>query len=694
MVNRFPALFSPIKIGNMEVKNRIAMMAMGVFSPRLMGPNGAYTKDGADYYIERAKGGTGLIVTGLLPVSWFPKGQGPGDRGEGFYKYIQQQKYLAEGIHKYGAKVMVQITALSGRSSIHPEDPAPSALPNVWDPTKTNREMTKQEIHEYIEMFANAALACKMAGIDGVEVHAVHEGYLLDQFTMEYANHRTDEYGGSLENRLRFPSEIVQAIKAVCGKDYPVSLRYSVKSYMKGYNRGALPGEKFKEFGRDYEESIIVAQKLIEAGYDMLDCDNGSYDSWFWPHPPVYMPKACNLEDVKMLKKHVSVPVICAGKFDDPELANEVIANGEIDMMGMARPLLADPDMANKFASGDLDNIRPCIGCHNGCLSAIFQGKDISCAVNPACGRELTYGIGKADRQRKVLVVGGGIGGMEAARVCALKGHDVDLYEKSGQLGGAFIAAAAFEYKEDDRRLLNWYIKQMQDLGVNIHLNTEITKQFINEHRYDDVFIATGATERKLSIPGFDSENVTYAVDALLHKDITGDNIVVVGGGLTGVEIACELGKQGKKVTVVEAADTILNTFGLSAANYNMLMEMLDYYQINVMKSSSVTKYENGMAHITTMVKNYPNVANRAKMMFAVGAEGIPQQSQIKADHIVVSVGYISDNQLYEQVKADHVYLIGDADKPESVMKAIWDAYDAARSIELRESRNYSMFKK
>jgi 2-enoate reductase len=362
---------------------------------------------------------------------------------------------------------------------MHHTDPAPSELPNVWDPTHNNREMTVAEIKDYIEMFANAALANKMAGIDGVEVHAVHEGYLLDQFTMENTNHRTDEYGGSIENRLRFPTEIVKAIKAKCGVDFPVTVRYSVKSYMKGFNRGALPGETFNEFGRDYDESIVVANMLAEAGYDALNCDNGSYDSWYWPHPPVYMPKACNLEDVKFLRKHVSIPVICAGKFDDPALADKEIAEGGIDMMGMGRPLLADPYIADKFLAGEESDIRPCIGCHNGCLSRIFQMKDISCAVNPACGRELTYDIGKADKVRKVLVVGGGIGGMEAARVCALRGHQVDLYEKTGRLGGQFIPASAFDYKEDDRRLLTWYEKQVKDTGVNVHLNSFADKDLI-----------------------------------------------------------------------------------------------------------------------------------------------------------------------------------------------------------------------
>lgn len=679
--NSYPALFSPIKIGGVEIKNRIAMMPMGVFSPRLMGPSGAYTKDGADYYIERARGGAGLIVTGLLPVGIFPKGRGPGDQGEGFYHYIDQQKYLAEGVHRYGARVFVQITAMSGRSSMHASDPAACEIQNVWDPTKKNPQMSAREIHDYVEKFANAALACKQAGIDGVEVHAVHEGYLLDQFTIANTNTRTDEYGGSMENRLRFPCEIVQAIKAKCGSDFPVSLRYSVRSYMKGFNRGALPGEAFREFGRSLEESFVVAQKFMEAGYDILNCDNGSYDSWYWPHPPAYMPKACNLQDVIALKKHTCAPVICAGKFDDPRLADNAIAKGDIDMMGMGRPFLADHEIVSKFARGDLENIRPCIGCHQGCLSRIFQFKDICCAVNPACARELTYGVGKADTPKKILIIGGGLAGMEAARVCALRGHIVDLCEKTDRLGGAFIAASAQDYKSDDKRLLAWYIRQMKDLNVHVFTRKKVGKEFVTENHYDDIFVATGATERRLSIPGFDNDRVTYAVDTLLHPDIKGQNILVVGGGLTGIEIACDLGRQGKHVTVVETCDTILNSYGISAANYNMLMEMLDYYAVNVLTSTTVTKYENGIAELLTTVKNFPNIANRAKLMFTAGPSGIPKPSKFKADHIVVSVGYLSDRKLYNELKDKKVHLIGDADKPENVMKAIWDAYDAARNV-------------
>lgn len=675
MAKKYQHLFSPIKIGNVEVKNRFAMMPMGVFSPRLMNPDGSYSKDGADYYIERAKGGTGLIITGLVPVIGLLGGLHICASPE---TYIENQKYLVEGIHKYGAKVFIQMTALSGRSSVFLGDPAPSVMPMVWDPTKYTREMTKDEIKQYIENFAKGALYAKKAGIDGVEIHAVHEGYLLDQFTIANFNHRTDEYGGSLENRLRFPIEIVKAIKETCGQDYPVSLRYSVRSYTKGFNRGALPGEDFVEFGRDLEESRVVAKMLVDAGYDMLNCDNGTYDAWYWPHPPTYMPKACNLEDVKEIKKVVDVPVVCAGKFYDPDIAEEAIANGDIDIMGMGRPLLADPYIPKKIMEGRLDDIRPCIGCHQACLSRIFQQKDICCAVNPAVGREKAYALKPSERKKKIAVVGGGLAGMEAARVSAIRGHEVDLYEKTGELGGVFIAAAAFDFKEEDRRLLNWYKKQLADLKVNVKLNTEFTDA--DKDGYDEIFVATGATENKLDAPGLDSPNVSNAIDTLLNRKIENKNVVIIGGGLTGCEIAYELAKKGCTVTVVEKTDTILNTFGLSAANYNMLVELMEYYKVKIIKNAVLDKYEDGIAYVTETIKNYPNVAGRAAYPFGVGF-GVPNQHKIPADHIVISVGYTSNKELYEKIKADNVHLIGDAIKPGNVMDAIWSAYEYAMNI-------------
>lgn len=673
-------LFSPVKIGPVEIPNRIALLPMGVFSPRMMNPDGSYTKDGADYYIERAKGGTGLIITGLVPLP--PGGHLPSIMNNP-KTYVENMKYLADGVHKYGSKVFIMISALSGRSGA-PGDPAPSATANVWDPRGVQREMSVEEIHDYVKWFAEGAKLAKDAGIDGVEIHAVHEGYLLDQFTISAFNQRTDEYGGSLENRLRFPCEIVQAIKEKCGKDFPVSLRYSVVSKTKAFNRGAVPGEKFKEFGRDYEESAKVAKMLQDAGYDMLDCDNGTYDAWYWPHPPVYMPKALNLEDVAYLKKYIDIPVICGGRFDNPELADKSIAEGKIDMMGMGRPLLADPDLGNKFKEGRLDDIRPCISCHFGCLARIFQidyekmaTKDISCALNPRCGMENHYNIKPAAEKKKIAVVGGGIAGMEAARVCALRGHSVDLYEKDDKLGGVFIAAAAFDFKDDDRKLIEWYKKQMKDTGVNVLLNTEFKPD--NKTGYDEIFVATGAEERKLTIPGFDSPNVRYAAEFLLNQDIKDQNVVVVGGGLTGCEIAYDLARKNKKVTLVEALPTIMNVEGLSAANYNCLRDLMDYYKVDILTNSQVVQYADGKAYVEITTYNEPNIKDRA---FTHSLQGVHKITKpIDADSIIVSVGYLSNQDLYNAIKDDHVHLLGDADHPSNLMNCIWTAFTTCLNI-------------
>lgn len=682
MTTHYPHLFSPIQIGGVTIPNRIAMMPMGVFSPRLMNLKiGAYTKDGADYYIARAKGGTGLIITGLIPVIPMPY-MNPVNFPD---EFVEQMKYLTNGIHEQGSKIFIQLTAMTGRSA-HIEDeaslkmlPAPAPIQNVWDPTIKNRGITKEEIKQYVKNFAQAAYLVKQAGGDGVEIHAVHEGYLLDQFAIGFFNRREDEYGGCLENRLRFPKEIVEAIKEKCGKDFPVSVRYSVRSYVKDFNRGALPGEEFEEKGRDLEEGVIVAQMLEKFGYDMLNCDNGSYDSWFWAHPPMYMPKACNLADVTKVKQAVQIPVVCAGRFDDPGLAEQSIENGCIDLMGMGRPLLADPELANKFREGKLEEVRPCISCHQGCLGRIFQDKDISCAVNPACGREISYALTKAETKKKILIVGGGLGGMEAARVCAIRGHEVDLFEKTDHLGGVFVAASAPDFKADDKALLKWYEHQLEQLPVKIHLNTTVTEDMTKG--YDEIFVATGANERKLTAPGLEAPNVTYAVDTLLRKEIEGNHIVIIGGGLTGCEIAYQMAKAGKKVTIVEMADTILNVHGLSAANYNMLMELLDYYDVKVLKGAIVDKYADGKVSVTQTIKNYPNVNNRAKSLFMFGPEGIKKVHEIPADHVIISVGYTPETTLYEKIKGDHVYLIGDAKKPTNVMDAIWSAYEIAMNL-------------
>ncbi|KAK8886855.1 hypothetical protein M9Y10_037888 [Tritrichomonas musculus] len=663
------SIFTPFKIGNCEIKNRVVLCPMGIHSSRLCNSDGSYTDTAIDYFVRRAEGGTGLIVTGVMQVQdmfeLFPNKANVSKAGK---EYVQQMKKLADGCHKYGAKVFVQLSSGFGRVGapigIKGElIAAGNDMPNVWVPSQKHRALTVEEIHKYIEGFAHGAKCVKESGCDGVEIHAVHEGYLLDQFSISYFNNRTDEYGGSLENRLRFAREVVEAIKKACGNDFPVMLRYSVKSYIKGFNDGALPGEKFVEAGRDYDESKKVIKLLEDYGYDAFDCDNGTYDSWYYPHPPVYMPDACNLEDVKLIKKCVTKPVICAGKMGNPKYAAESISKGEIDAVGLARPLLCDPDWTKKVQKNDIEDIRPCISCQVGCLGRLVTtGGDMTCALNPTCCHEKELQFDKAPKSLKIVIVGGGIGGMEAARVSALRGHNVELFEKSDHLGGVFVPAASMTFKHEERRLIKWYERQMKINNVNVHLNTEATVENIKALNPDHVIVATGATTRYLKgIEGCENSNVIYAVDALNNRKSIGQNVVIIGAGLTGIEMAYELSKEGKKVQVVEMKNSYLDMPDLCMANAQMLKQIVKYYQIPVHLSSTLTKITPNSVEWT---------ANNEK-------------KSAPADTVIVSIGYISNKKLSEQLNEAGLkpHLIGDADHVSNLLGAIHSAYRLAYKL-------------
>ncbi|GAB6110072.1 oxidoreductase [Fusibacter bizertensis] len=665
MRDKIDALFQPMKIGTMEVKNRIAMAPMGSHSKN---PDGSFNQQGVDFYVERAKGGVGLIVTtGIACQNKLDSMRATlATAGDA---YVEASKKLTDEVHKYGAKIIIQIANGAGRNRKEgfflDNDPISSSEnPNVWHPEMMHRALTTEEVQFLIKSYADGAYAVKQAGFDGVEVHALHEGYLMDQFSMACTNRRTDQYGGNLENRLRFATETVQAIKEKCGKDFPVLIRYSVKSYMKGFgtDKGALPGEVFDEFGRDLEESGKIAKMLQDAGYDALDVDNGTYESWYFAHPPVYMPKACNLADAQYIKQFVDIPVICAGKMDDPEISAEAVASGSIDAISVGRALLADAEWPNKVQSENFDDIRPCIGCHAGCLERFFAGKYTSCAVNPQVNMESLYEIKPADLKKNIMVIGGGISGMEAARVSALRGHKVDLYERTNALGGVFIPASSMSFKEEDRKLIKWYEKQLEDTGVTIHMNTVINDKDVEASKPDAVFVATGSTARKLTIDGADSEKVITAVEALLETKPIGDKVVIIGGGLTGVEIAYSLAKdKGKKVEVLEMQPEILQVQGLNAANNMMLQNLVLSHDVNVRT----------------------NIKVNAVTPKGVRIEENGKTVEIDADTIVTSIGYISDKALYEAIKdcGAEVSLIGDSSKVSNLMGAIWDAYEIAMKI-------------
>lgn len=665
----FKKLFEPITIGKVEIKNRISMAPMGAFG--LCFEDGAYNQRAIDYYVERAKGGTGLIITSITKVeNEIDKTVMPAFPCVTInpIHFLETSAEMTERVHAYGSKIFLQLTLGFGRSGASALMAAPpvsaSAIPNYWDPNITCRALTTKEVETLVQRCAQSAQIAQKAGYDGVEIHAVHEGYLLDQFTLAIFNHRTDKYGGDLRGRLQFPIEIVQAIKNACGEDFPVGLRYSVKSAIKDWRQGGLPDENYEEKGRSLEEGLKAAQILEDAGYDELNTDVGTYDAWYWSHPPIYQKHGLYLPYTEKLKKAVHIPVIVAGKLDIPDLAEQALEEGQADMIGLGRALLTDSDWPKKVIKGDIEDIRPCIGCHAGCLGRAFEGKPLSCAVNPACGRERLYQMVPAQTLKKILIAGGGIAGMEVARVATLRGHKVSLYEKTGELGGHVIPGSKPDFKLDDRRLLDWYKNQMSELKIDVHMNSEVTEDQIEAEKPDAVVVATGSHDKSIPVPGIDKPQVKTATDILNDISKAGKQVVVIGGGLVGCETALFMAKAHKDVTVVEMLDDILLSSGSPIPHMNriMLIDLLKFYHVKTITKNSLLEVKDGSVMI---------ISKQFRKM------------ELPCDTVVTATGYRKDNELYQKLngKAAELYVVGDANKADNIMHAIWTAYEIGVKI-------------
>ena len=684
MDQKLEPLFTPWKIGNCEIKNRIVLTSMG--GTDLFGwmEKNHFDKDGAKFIMEIAKNNVGLILPGCQPV-YNPM------FGQWLYKnkkmYDDLKKWMPE-FHKTGAKLFVQLTAGFGRSftissmmetlftnpvlkvlskpfmDLDMITASASPSPNRWSDKVPSRALTKEEIKKFVDAFAKSAKMLKDAGVDGVEVHAVHEGYLLDQFTLKYVNKRTDEYGGSFENRYRFPVEVVQAMKEACGDDFPVSLRYSVISKTKGFRQGAIPGEDYVEVGRDMEESEKAAKYLQDAGYDCLNCDNGTYDAWYWAHPPVYMPENCNLADVEHIKNFVDIPVICAGRLD-PRVAADSIKEGKLDGAGFARPFLADQAWVTKMMNDQEDDIRPCILCHNGCFNmchykGVPNDQELSdslhlarCAVNAETMQWNKHYIKKTDSPKTVHIIGGGIGGMEAARVLKLRGHNPIIHEKSDVLGGTFIPASAESYKGKLRELLEWYRLQMKKLNIEVKLNDEVKD--VSVFGDAPVIVATGSTPRQLRrVPGY--EKMVEACEFLTGTPV-GDTVAVIGGGLTGSEIAYELALKGKNPIIVEMKDDLVSQKGVCLANSSYLREWFALNKTPVYLETTLKEVKDGSIVCTQK-------------------DG--KEIEIPCDSVISCAGYIPA-PLAE--KSGNVHLVGDCLAIGNLRSVVWRAYDVAMKI-------------
>ena len=687
MNEKYAPLFTPFKIGNVEIKNRIVQCSMGGTSLFGWLEPCHFDKEAAYFLLQRAQKGVGLVLPGMQCVRdtmgrrWLYQNK---------RMFKQLKEYMVE-YHKTGAKLFIQLAAGFGRSmAVTPwmvvlnKNPilnklaspivdvsyscaSASATPNRWQEDMLSRPMTVKEIHEMVEAFGKTAKMLRDAGVDGVEIHAVHEGYLLDQFTMENWNWREDEYGGSFENRFRFPVEIVQCIKRYAGDDFPVSLRYSVVSKTKGWGKGAMPYETdFEEWGRDMAESEKAIKYLGDAGYDFFNCDNGTYDAWYWAHPPQYMPDNCNLEYVEHIKKFTDKPVACAGRML-PETAAEEIAAGRLDAIAIARQNLVDPDWIIKIQEGREDEIKPCIRCHNGCFNfakykgtANIQGLEDSlhlgrCALTPSTMQHNRYKIVPTKHPKKVAIIGAGIGGVEAALVLKQRGHKPVIFEKTDRIGGLFLTASAMSFKENDKALITWYENEVKKQGLDIRFNTEIN-DLGTVRGFDEIIVATGAVPRKMVIPGF--EKCLTFTQLLREKYPVGDKVLFFGGGQSACEAAYEMIKQGKHPMIVEFAKDLVPAQNVCLSNASFLRDAMEYHKVPVYLEHTIREIKDKTAVVAS--KDGKNVF------------------EIEYDNIVNGIGFVPAPV---GGKAKNVHRVGDCVTIGNLRTAIWRAWDVAMKI-------------
>jgi 2-enoate reductase len=660
-MDTFEKLFEPIRICGLEIKNRLAFAPIA--KTGLVTPDGIPMQRALDYYAERIKGNVGLVIMGVARVeAELEKRQG--GRMLVSPDIVSPLAELTEFAHHHGARVFVQLTAGEGRNNPRIlTDPttkliSASRVPSYWNPSYETRALETEEIARIVAAFGNATLILKRAGIDGVELNG-HEGYLLDQFATLVWNERNDKYGGALKARLAFAQEILETIKSTAGKDFPVIYRYGLKHYLKQLRIPALKQESFKEIGRDIHEGIEMARLLENMGFDALDVDAGCYDSWYWAHPPLYQEHGCLVDLAAKVKEIVRIPVITAGRLEIPGLAEKIVREGKADIIALGRGLLADPYWLKKLQEGRPEDIRPCIGCHEGCLQRIVAGKPLSCAVNPACGREQLFEVRPVAHPKKVLIIGGGVAGMEAARVASLRHHSVVLWERENSLGGHLREASVPMFKEDVGRLLEWYQTQLKKLDLEINCNVEVTREKVVAAKPDVVMVATGSVPNLPEIDALNRSTVATVKEYLLGNLEIGEQVVVIGGGLVGLETALWLVQKGKKVTVVEILPEVAQDVALS--NRQMLLDLLRYHRVEIKTDTTVSCI---MDHDIQVVHN-------------------GRVDTIACDNVVLATGFKPVDDLYNNLRgvSAEIFKIGDCCVPGKIMDAIWSAYDIARLI-------------
>ena len=636
-------LLEPIRLGQLCLKNRIVMPPM---EARLNGPDGSITRRMIRYYAERAKGGAGLIIVQNTHVDGKASRSAASQGGIHHDHMIAGLNELAEAIQSYRTAAVIQI-GHGGRQCAPGAAPmppvAPSAIP--YSGGVMPRELTLAEIEEIQDAFAEAARRAKQSGFDGVEIHGAH-GYLICEFLSPNSNRRTDKYGGNLENRARFPLEIVRKVREQVGNDFVVGYRLSADEYVPG--------------GLELEETGKFARMIEEAGISYIHVSAGTYDSL--PHmvPPMYIERAHLVHLAEGIKKLVNVPVITVGALD-VETAEEALREGKADLAALGRALIADPEIPNKLGSDRLDDIRPCIRGNEGCLSRFNLGRTMRCEVNPACGREEDFNITPAVNKKRVMVVGGGIAGMEAARIAQLRGHEVTLFEKTGQLGGHLLEASVPQFKQKTKALLAWANRQLDKERVSIELGTEVTPDLVREIKPDVIILAVGSDYLIPKVKGCNNSCVCTAGDVLLGNSSVGNRVMIIGGGLVGCETALYIADElGKKVTVVEMLDEILpETENLCKI---VLTESLQQSGVEVHKGFHLEEIMNGSV---------------------IGTNNEGKRRQIETDTVILATGLGAREKtvaLFNSL-APEVDTVGDCAKARNIYSAFEDAWRVALAI-------------
>ena len=651
-------LGKPLQIGRLTIKNRFCMAPIGGGQHHL--PGGGLKDETIQYLVERAKGGFGLIFTGAIAADGTVDpytGGGPTIlQNPDAFKMTATE--LNERAGAYGTKIFAQITMGLGRN--YPNLPAPSPVHVFRHPGEVSPELTRDQIKSKIESVVKASKIAKDSGFSGVEVHSIHWGYLLDQFALSMMNHRTDEYGGSLENRLRAAKEILEGIKQECGSDFPVSMRLGLKTFVKGFEQASLTGEE--EIGRTLEEGIEIAKLLESYGYDCLNVDTGIYDSFYYACPPMYMPKGYLVELAAKAKEAVNIPILAGGRMNEADIAERAIRDGKIDAVVLGRAALADPEYPNKVLTGHTEKIRPCIACNQGCITRLQQGKQPTCAVNPAAMREVRYALRPCVQPKKVVVVGGGVAGMEAARTAAMRGHKVSLYEKNESLGGNLIPGGSHSFKKEVRELNAWYQNELEALPVEIHTGEAVTAGQLRNMDADVIIVAAGSAPVMPKVPGIDDKKVIGCMEAFAHPEKVGQKVMVIGGGLVGCEMALEYAQDGKEVTVVEALPKILSA-GIPSPipNGQMIPDLFEHHHVAVLENHRLSAVEDGRVIL----------------------ESDGQKKAFDADSVVIAVGFRPVPSMAQELQGcgAAVYEIGDGQKVSTILHAVWDGYEVGNNI-------------